>query len=649
MAARRTRVDSSGRVPRRQLGHVLIGTDTFPLVDLGDYAATDINGATLIYHAGNLVKDSGVEYLCVSTADGGTTTAPPSSDWIVWDSARFFLNADRIWKLPNIATSRYSDTVINDPVGGLVLYWKLDELGNTTTDVIDSSGNGHTGTYGDAPFHGTTDHPTLGVSALADGTAAEFDGLDDMLGIYTDVPSIQGFGEMSVEFWMKSSQSAALDGATSLDTTHACIVSSDSSSSDGRFFRVAVVLATGQLLYVIFGTDATGHSATGSAVVNDGLDHYIACTFDGTDMKIYVDGVLDVTATPSMGGFPLADHNHGIVLGGGWPIAGPFVLQSHYHGILDEFALYTAALPIGSIETHFLIGGTASNPPSGTAGGVLDGNFPDPGLNASVAGAGLAETSDVLSVNVDGSTIEIAADTLRLKDAGPGATGPIGDATHTPVITIDAKGRVSALTSATIAGGGGSPTGAAGGDLTGTYPNPTLATAGPGAVGPIGDATHVAAVTTDAKGRVSALTSVAITYPTITDVTVTEAPGSDLTVSGIKISVTAGEALAFGDPVYIKSDGKAWIADANTAGKFPAIGIATATAAANGSIVVLLLGMARKDAWSWTVGGIVYLSTSSGLTQTLPSATDDCTQVIGIAEAATRIYVNPQLVYITHV
>lgn len=62
-------------------------------------------------------------------------------------------------------------------------------------------------------------------------------------------------------------------------------------------------------------------------------------------------------------------------------------------------------------------------------------------------------------------------------------------------------------------GGAGPPIGPAGGDLAGTYPNPVLAPIGGGAIGPIGDSTHVPRVTRDAKGRITALTSVAIAFP----------------------------------------------------------------------------------------------------------------------------------------
>ncbi len=123
------------------------------------------------------------------------------------------------------------------------------------------------------------------------------------------------------------------------------------------------------------------------------------------------------------------------------------------------------------------------------------------------------------------------------------ATGPIGDTTHTPVVTIDTKGRVTALTSAAIAFpadavtsvftrtgavvattgdytaaqvGALAATAAAGGDLAGNFPSPTLAAIG-SATGPIGDATTVPVVTIDTKGRVTALTSAAISAAAISN------------------------------------------------------------------------------------------------------------------------------------
>jgi hypothetical protein len=77
---------------------------------------------------------------------------------------------------------------------------------------------------------------------------------------------------------------------------------------------------------------------------------------------------------------------------------------------------------------------------------------------------------------------------------------------------IARSGSATDLTTGTLPAGRtpaytGDVTSSAGGTVN------TLANSGPGAVGPIGDASHVAAVSTDAKGRVSALSSVAIAIP----------------------------------------------------------------------------------------------------------------------------------------
>ena len=133
------------------------------------------------------------------------------------------------------------------------------------------------------------------------------------------------------------------------------------------------------------------------------------------------------------------------------------------------------------------------------------------------------------------------------------------------------------------------------------------------------------------------------------DIIVTEAPSTDVTASGVKTTLTAGENVAFGDVCYIKSDGKAWKGDANSASTSSVVAMATGTILADASGEFLLIGIARDDSWALTVGGLVYLAieetgTPAGsITQTAPSGSGDQVQILGVATHADRIYFNPNL------
>lgn len=121
-------------------------------------------------------------------------------------------------------------------------------------------------------------------------------------------------------------------------------------------------------------------------------------------------------------------------------------------------------------------------------------------------------------------------------------------------------------------------------------------------------------------------------------------PSSDNTALGdITNDHVAGETLAFGNVVYLKSDGKWWKAVNTAIATTGLTAMALESKNANEAVKVLLRGFVRDDDYDLTVGGAVYLGSSGAITQTAPTTEDYVIQLLGYATHADRFYFNPSV------
>ena len=203
---------------------------------------------------------------------------------------------------------------------GLVAYWKMDN------NWDDSSGNGNNGTANDGATFGTAKYGTYSGS---------FDGTDDYISIpYSSSLNI-GSGNHSFEAWVKISQQGL---------THHIFIMDDNND----VIKLQINISNKATFYT---RDTGGDNMEAISTTTIAVDtwYHIVGVREGTTVRIYVNGVLEHSATnAAVGNIVTTDHWH---IGTG--VSGADTHVNFFKGNIDEAAIYNTNLSTAIILNHY--------------------------------------------------------------------------------------------------------------------------------------------------------------------------------------------------------------------------------------------------------------------------------------------------------
>lgn len=223
----------------------------------------------------------------------------------------------------NVTIETYAEVI--QSFASLVSYWRLDEAAGTT--AADSKGT-NTGTYTNTPTLGQAT-PLVGDS----GNAVRFN--NGSTNEYVNIPdnaSLDFTGNSTIEAWVRS----------------ATLVNNSTVIAKGRTSSWAVQRNGGNNTPEWLTNGTTGTSLVGTANINNGNWIHIVVVRNGTTKQIWINGVLNASATitgnPSANANPVRIAENGQTTGRYWV------------GWIDEVAVYNQPLTAGDILDHYNAG-----------------------------------------------------------------------------------------------------------------------------------------------------------------------------------------------------------------------------------------------------------------------------------------------------
>jgi uncharacterized repeat protein (TIGR01451 family) len=229
-------------------------------------------------------------------------------DVVVESSGKIYVSDSGNWRVQKFSPD------------GLVAHYKFDEGSGTT--ALDSSGNGN---------HGDIVGPTYTTGKV--GTALDFDGMDD----YVEMPAFLGgakFTAFTLEAWIN------LDDPSKTEQDIFSIIR----PNNGEFGVAIYPNETQCFLNIASGTPVGYFIARASNTYAAQQWYHIACSWDGTTLKFYIDGQLKDSVSVSG---TMVDNFHRNYIGNRG-VAGSNVAPAD--GRIDEAKIWNRALDCTELD-----------------------------------------------------------------------------------------------------------------------------------------------------------------------------------------------------------------------------------------------------------------------------------------------------------